>query len=404
MHHQPRRTTAIGRRCWQRLAQVTRGALAAAAVQVEHPAGDEEQAHAQAAEHHHYAPGHAEVAARVQREHAGGQLRAGALARIGAGIEHGPRAWVQLQQIMRAVMLAAALRRITGHHPHVQCLPRLLRQAQVDVAGAHAGQCVQRGFDAFQVQGGVGGDLVPGGRCDAQQGVGGTAIPVERPPQAGQRTHQVDQQHPGADHRVQAPQEATAAAFPFHRQPAAPVPPAPRPAQVEPGQGEEQQRDGTTAGDPFAALAGGEVAVQVFDEVEERLPTQGTEALTAVRVEVHPVFLAAGKARHRRPLSGGIHAQALQGAITAGLQQRHQFAEFKRKLAVGMVLGDLGEAGIGRPQQFILEGQHGAAEAHHGQHGTGGDAQQPVQLEQDVLEHRRRRAWKAAARILRNSK
>jgi hypothetical protein len=39
----------------------------------------------------------------------------------------------------------------------------------------------------------------------------------------------------------------------------------------------------------------------------------------------------------------------------------------KRKLAVGMVLGDFGEAGIGRPQQFVLEGQHGAAEAHHGQ-------------------------------------
>jgi hypothetical protein len=55
-----------------------------------------------------------------------------------------------------------------------------------------------------------------------------------------------------------------------------------------------------------------------------------------------------------------------------------------------MVLGDFGEAGIGRAQQFVLEGQHGAAEAHHGQDGTGGDAQQPVQLEQDVLEHRRR--------------
>ena len=144
--------------------------------------------------------------------------------------------------------------------------------------------------------------------------------------------------------------------------------------------------------------------MQVLDEIEERLPAQGAEALAGVRIEVDPVFLATGEARHRGPLPGGIHAQALQGAITAGLQQRHQFAEFKRKLAVGMVLGDLGEAGIGRPQQFILEGQHGAAEAHHGQHGTSGDAQQPVQLEQDVLEHRRRRAWKAAARILRNSK
>ncbi len=144
--------------------------------------------------------------------------------------------------------------------------------------------------------------------------------------------------------------------------------------------------------------------MQVLDEIEERLPTQGTEALAAVRVEVDPVLLATSEACHRRPLPGGVHAQALQGAITAGLQQRHQFAEFKRKLAVGMMLGDFGEAGVGRPQQFVLEGQHGAAEAHHGQYGTGGDAQQPVQLEQDVLEHGRRRAWKAAARILRNSK
>uniref|UniRef100_A0A914Z5X3 Uncharacterized protein n=1 Tax=Panagrolaimus superbus TaxID=310955 RepID=A0A914Z5X3_9BILA len=73
-------------------------------------------------------------------------------------------------------------------------------------------------------------------------------------------------------------------------------------------------------------------------------------------------------------------------------------------LAVRMVLGDFGEAGIGRAQQLVLEGQHGAAEAHHGQDGTGGDAQQPMQLEQDVLEHRRRGAREAAARILRNSK
>ncbi len=144
--------------------------------------------------------------------------------------------------------------------------------------------------------------------------------------------------------------------------------------------------------------------MQVLDEIEERLPAQGAESLAAERIEVDPVFLATGEACHRGPQPGGIHAQALQGAITVGLQQRHQLAQFKRKLTVGMVLGNLGETGIGRPQQFVLEGQHGAAEAHHGQYGAGGDAQQPVQLEQDVLEHRRRRARKAAARILRNSK
>ncbi|KAG1386722.1 hypothetical protein G6F59_016726 [Rhizopus arrhizus] len=101
---------------------------------------------------------------------------------------------------------------------------------------------------------------------------------------------------------MQAPQKTAAAAFPLHRQPAAPVPPAPWPAQVEPGQGEEQQRDRTAAGDPLAAFAGREMAMQVFDEIEERLAAQCTEALAAVRVEIHLVLLAAGKARNRRSL------------------------------------------------------------------------------------------------------
>src|SRR3546814_2753639 len=36
------------------------------------------------------------------------------------------------------------------------------------------------------------------------------AIPAVRPPQAGERHHQVGQQHPGADHRMQVPQEVAA--------------------------------------------------------------------------------------------------------------------------------------------------------------------------------------------------
>ncbi len=180
MHHQPRRAMAIGGG-WhrQRLAQPACRALAAAAIQVQHPAGDEEQAHAQAAEHHHHAPGQAEVAARVQREHAGGQLAARALAIVGAGIEHRAAGRVQLQQIMRAIMVPSALRRITGHHPHVERLARFFRQAQVDEAGAHAGQGIQRGFDALQVQRGIDGHRMLGRRRDAQHAVGHAAVPVE---------------------------------------------------------------------------------------------------------------------------------------------------------------------------------------------------------------------------------
>ncbi len=138
VRHKPGCVAAIASGYRQRLAKPTRGALAAAAVQVEHPAGDEEQAHAQAAEHHHHAPGHAEVAARVQREHAGGQLSTGALACIRAGIEDRTAGRVQLQQVMCAIVVAAALRRITGHHAHIERLPGLLRQAQVDVPVARA--------------------------------------------------------------------------------------------------------------------------------------------------------------------------------------------------------------------------------------------------------------------------
>src|SRR3546814_6084008 len=68
------------------------------------------------------------------------------------------------------------------------------------------------------------------------------AIPAVRPPQAGERHHQVGQQHPGADHRMQVPQEVAALLAPVERQPGTRAAPAPRPAQVEPGQAEEQQR------------------------------------------------------------------------------------------------------------------------------------------------------------------
>src|SRR3546814_2852010 len=56
------------------------------------------------------------------------------------------------------------------------------------------------------------------------------------------RSHQVGQQHPGADHRVQVPQEVAALLAPVERQPGTRAAPAPRPAQVEPGQAEEHQR------------------------------------------------------------------------------------------------------------------------------------------------------------------
>ncbi len=127
MHHQPRRSRGMGCCCRNGLPQRTGGALAAAAVQVQQPAGNEELAHAQAAEHHHDAPGHAEEAARVQGEHAGGELAAGTLARVGARVEDRAGGRVELQQVMGAVVMAAPLRGICRHHPYVERLTGLLR-------------------------------------------------------------------------------------------------------------------------------------------------------------------------------------------------------------------------------------------------------------------------------------
>ncbi|MNW04433.1 hypothetical protein D3C71_2005210 [compost metagenome] len=69
---------------------------------------------------------------------------------------------------MGAVVMAAPLRGICRHHPYVERLTGLLRQAQIDEAQAYAGQCVQRGLNLVQIQGQIRGDLVLGGRRNTQ--------------------------------------------------------------------------------------------------------------------------------------------------------------------------------------------------------------------------------------------
>ncbi len=204
--HQPRLPGADGR--GQGQARGAHLALPAAAVQIQHPAGDEEHQHAQAGHHHDDPPRQPEEAARVQREHTDDDLAAGVLAAVRLVGEQGTCGRIELEDVLRAVV-----RSVVSLHAAAQRTAWFGREAQVDVAASHALQPVQGGLHLAQVQrAAAGARLVLLGRGAAQQCSCALAVPVERPPQPGQGDHQVHQQHPGADHRVQAPQETAAAA------------------------------------------------------------------------------------------------------------------------------------------------------------------------------------------------
>ncbi len=48
---------------------------------------------------------------------------------------------------------------------------------------------------------------------------------------------------------------------------------------------------------------------------------------------------------------------------------------------------DVQHRGIEQAQQFVLERHHGPGNAHEGQHQSGRDTEQPVQLKQRFLQH-----------------
>ncbi|CAE6895743.1 conserved protein of unknown function [Ectopseudomonas oleovorans] len=214
------------------------------------------------------------------------------------------------------------------------------------------------------------------------------AVPLIGPVQAGEPRAEVEQQHPGAGHRVQVPVEATAFLLPVQGQPGAPVQSLARPAQVETGQAEENQRQGAGGGDLLAHLPHRQEAVQHQHQVEEVLADRLGQHLAGVGVErdARPASLAWRRREkgHARPVMPGIDPQAGDAISGRDLDPRHQFA--RRKVALRARF-DLPALGIERPGDLALETVERAGDAHDGQHQAGADAEEPMQLEDDFLEH-----------------
>ncbi len=127
--------------------------------------------------------------------------------------------------------------------------------------------------------------------------------------------------------------------------------------------------------------------MQIFDEGEDVQPLQPGQHGTGVWIEIAPVRLAAFETCHRQALPGGIHAQPLQRLWHVFLKPRQQRGQSQRLLAGRMPLHHLRQRRVGRAHDLVFEGQRGPAQPHHRQNRTGGNAQQPMQLENDGLQH-----------------
>src|SRR3546814_6250082 len=84
---------------------------------------------------------------------------------------------------------------------------------------------------------------------------------------------------------MQVPQEVAALLAPVERQPGTRAAPAPRPAQVEPGQAEEHQDHRGGTDHLLADVVGHQPAVQAHGGAEECLVARLAEQFAGVRVE-----------------------------------------------------------------------------------------------------------------------
>ncbi len=221
------------------------------------------------------------------------------------------------------------------------------------------------------------------------------AVPVVGPEQAGQRHHQVRGQHPGADDRMQVPEETAALLRPVQPQPGAPVQPLARPAQVQARDAEEDQRQRGCADDLLAHRVGGQPAVDLHGETEKTFAARLAEQFSGVGIDV------AGFAAHAAAGAGfgvggrreadpraffRIARQAQRLHLLARLGRGDARQQLRRRQCAGL-RRHRHHAGVQCLEQVMFERQHRPGDAHHRQHQAGGDAQQPVQLEDQVLEH-----------------
>lgn len=379
-------------RLFQTLAGILDLAFLAPAIQVQQPAGDEEQRHAQRGQGQHDASHQAEVAAHVQGVDTGQQLRLEAL--VGVAIVPADDAGGRVQgDLVQGALVGRILeqvehrRRLPGHGRHAHVVgAQILAGGAVDAA-PHGSVVGHRGRALGRWAAATATDALAL-RCIREQAGQALAVPLVRPVQAGQGERQVEQQAPGTEHRVQVPVEGPAFLGPVQGQPGAPAGDLARPAQVQAGQAEENQDQGAGPGDLPAAVAHGQEPVQLQHEAEEALAQGLAGEFTGIGIEVaHLPTAFAGRwcEEHPRGVAAvGLDPEHGHVLALASLELGHQFGGRQR---AGGQLVDLQHRWVEGAQDLVLERHHGPGDPHQGQDQPGADAEEPVQLEQGFLQH-----------------
>ncbi|MNV01806.1 hypothetical protein D3C71_920240 [compost metagenome] len=360
------------------------GLRGAAAAEVHHPAADREQREPQAREHHHDAPRQAPVGAHVQRVDAVHEAARERLVGIAFVAQRLAGRGLQVQAVARALVLGMRAQ-VDGLH---------LRAVARGQPQRHLGPVAARGVDeglpdARQVERHRGiGRRAFGARHAAftDRAVDRLAQAVEGPVHAGGGRHHVGQQRDGADHRMQVPQEGTAAQREVDAQPLAPREGPARPAQVQARQREQQQQAGQRAGEGLAVVARQQQpAVQLLDELEEVL---------AHRIGQQRAGGGIGEARLAAPLTGRRREPDARGAPGLGRhgdgrdappghlglharneRRRCQCGRGRGRRDRVQQVGDLG-----------AERQRRPAQADDDQHAARRDADEPMDLEPDATQ------------------
>ena len=187
---------------------------------------------------------------------------------------------------------------------------------------------------------------------------------------------------------MQVPVETAAFPLPVQGQPGAPAQRLAWPAQIKAGQAKKEQRQGTGSRNLLAHLAHGQEAVQHQHQLEEVLADRLGQHLTGVRVEHDarpaPLTRWRGKKCHAWPVVPTIDPQPGDAVSGGRLDPRSQLGRSQVPLLAGL---DLPALCVKRPDDLAFEAIEGASDAHDSQHQTATDAKEPVQLEDDFLQH-----------------
>ena len=125
------------------------------------------------------------------------------------------------------------------------------------------------------------------GALDTGEAVDQVAVAVIGPPQSGQRGEQVGGQQPGADDRMQVPQQRTPAQAQVRLEPGRYGPRTTGPAQIDAAGEHDDQQHGAGADELLADGTGGQPSMQVLGHRQCPGATLRTENFAAVGIQCH---------------------------------------------------------------------------------------------------------------------